>query len=190
MSFHFFLSATKSLHLLIPSTWRSLYTSSFHLFLGLPLLLFSSSSWVKIFLGTLSSSILSRWPNQLILCPFIHLTIFSPLLISSSSRFVRLFHSPFSYSGPYILLNIFLSKMSTACSSFFVNVHASAPYDTTGLTSVFYNITSVALDKSLLLKRLIAAKENLHTFQKVVKGKNAACKSVDKYDCTLSAINP
>jgi hypothetical protein len=41
---------------------------------------------VKIFLGTLSYSILSRWPNQLILCPFIHFTIFSPLLISSSSR--------------------------------------------------------------------------------------------------------
>ena len=59
MSFHFFLSATNSLHLLTPSTWRSLYTSSFHLFLGLPLLLVPSISWVKIFLGTLSSSILS-----------------------------------------------------------------------------------------------------------------------------------
>jgi hypothetical protein len=32
---------------------------------------------VKIFLGILSSSILSRWPSQLILCPFIHFTIFS-----------------------------------------------------------------------------------------------------------------
>ena len=41
---------------------------------------FPSSSWAKIFLGILSSSILSRWPNQLILCPFIHFTIFSPLL--------------------------------------------------------------------------------------------------------------
>ena len=102
-------------------------------FLGLPLLLVPSSSWVKIFLGILSSSIFSRWPNQLILCPFIHFTIFSPLLISSSSRFVRLFHSPFSYLRPYILLNIFLSKISRACSSLFVNVHASAPYDTTGL---------------------------------------------------------
>ena len=105
ISFHFFLSATNSLHLLTPSTWRSLSTSSFHLFLGLPLLLVSSSSWVKIFLGILSSSILSKWSNQLILCHFIHFTIFSHLLISSSSRFVRLFHSPFSYLGPYILLN-------------------------------------------------------------------------------------
>ena len=78
MSFHFFLSATNSLHLLTPTTWRSLSTSSFHPFLGLPLLLVPSSSWVKIFLGILSSSILSRWPNKLILCPFIHFTIFSP----------------------------------------------------------------------------------------------------------------
>ena len=94
MSFHFFLSATNSLHLLTPSTWRSLSTSSYYLFLGLPLLLVPSSSWVKIFLDTLSSSILSRWPNQLILCPYIHFTIFPPLFISSSSRFVRHFHSP------------------------------------------------------------------------------------------------
>jgi len=77
MSFHFFLSATNSLNLLTPSIWRSLSTSSFHLFLGLPLLLVPSSSWVKMFLGILSSSILSTWPNQLILCPFIHFTLFS-----------------------------------------------------------------------------------------------------------------
>ena len=149
-------------HQLSPSSHfqhlRSLSTSSFHLFLGLPLLLVPSISWVKIFLGILSSSILSRWPNQLILCPFIHFTLFSPLLISSSSRFVRLFHSPFSYLGPYILQNIFLSKISRACSSFFVNVHASAPYDTTDLISVLYNIILVALDKSRLLKILTAAK--------------------------------
>ena len=131
MFFHFFPICHNSLHLLTPSTWRSLSTSSFHLFLSLPLLVLSRS-WVKIFLGILSSSILSRWRNQLILCPFIHFTIFSPLLISSSSRFVRHFHSPFSYLGPYILLNIFLSKISRVCSSFFVNVHAFAPYDTTG----------------------------------------------------------
>jgi hypothetical protein len=62
-------------------------------------------------LGILSS-ILSRWPSQLILCPFIHFTIFSHLLSSSSSRFVLLFHSPSSYLGPYILLNIFLSKIT------------------------------------------------------------------------------
>ena len=115
-------------------------------FMGLPLLLVPSSSWMKIFLEILSSSILSRWPNQLILCPFIHFTIFSPLLISSIYLFVPLFHSPFSYLGPYILLNIFLSKISTAWSSFSVNVHASAPHDTTGLISVLYNIILISID--------------------------------------------
>jgi hypothetical protein len=67
------------------------------------------------------------------------------LLISCSSQFVLLFHSPFSYLAPYILLNIFLSKTSTACSSFFVTVHASAPYDTIGLMA---DITSQNTDAS------------------------------------------
>ena len=150
MPFHIFLSATNSLHLLTPSTWRSLSTSSVHLFLGLPLLLVPSSSWVKIFLDILSYSTLSRWPNQLILCPFIHFTIFSPLLISSSSRFVPLFHSPFPYSVPYILLNIFLSKISRACSSFFVNVHASAPHDTTGRWTQLLSFILVQLHVSVV----------------------------------------
>jgi len=71
----------------------------------------------------------------------------------------HLFHSPFSYLAPYILLNIFLSKISRDCSSFSVNVHASAPHNTTGLISVLYIIILVALDKSRLLNRLIAAKD-------------------------------
>ena len=110
--FRFFLSVTNSLHLLTPSTWRSLSTSPFHLFLGLTLFLVPSISWVKIFLGILSSSILSKWPNQLILCPFIHFTTFSPLLISSSFRFVPLFHSLFPYLGPYILLSISFQQLA------------------------------------------------------------------------------
>jgi hypothetical protein len=43
VSFHFFLFITNFLHLLTPSTWRSLSTSSFHPFLGLPLCLVPSS---------------------------------------------------------------------------------------------------------------------------------------------------
>ena len=89
MSFHFFLFATNSIFSL-PAL-----EDLFLLPLSIP-----SSSWAKIFLGILSSSILSRWPNQLIHCPFIHFTIFSPLLNSSSSRLVRLFHSLFSYYMP------------------------------------------------------------------------------------------
>jgi hypothetical protein len=40
----------------------------------------------------------------------------------------------FSYLGQYILLNIFLLKISRACS-FFVIVHVSSPYATIGLIS-------------------------------------------------------
>ena len=110
------------------------------------------------FLYILPSSILFRWPSQLILCPFNHFTIFSPLFNSSSSRFILIFHSPSSYLEPYILLNIFLSKISRACSYFFVIVHVSAPYVTTSLINVLCNLILVALDESLFLKRLIAAK--------------------------------
>ena len=78
--------------------------------------------------------------------------IFSFAHPSSSSRFVRPFHSPFSYLGPYILLNIFLSKISRACSSFFLNVHASAPHGTAGLISVLYNIILVAVGRSYVKK--------------------------------------
>ena len=90
--------------------------------------------------------------------PFIHFIIFSPLLNSSSARFILLFHSPSSYLGPYILLNIFFSKISRACSSFFVIVRVSAPYATIGLISVLYSRILVALDKNQFLKRLVAAK--------------------------------
>jgi hypothetical protein len=68
----------------------------FQSFVGFPLGLSP-----PVLLGILSSSILSRWPSQLILRRFIHFTIFSPLLISSRSRFVLYFHSPFSYLAPH-----------------------------------------------------------------------------------------
>jgi hypothetical protein len=100
---HFSLSITNCLHLLTPSTWRSLSTFLYLHLLYLHLRLVPSSSWVKIFLGILSSSSLSRWPSQLILRPFVSFTIFSPLFNSSSSRFVLIFHSSSSYLGLYIL---------------------------------------------------------------------------------------
>ena len=118
-------------HQLSPSSHSQHLKNSFHFFC--PSFPGSSSSSRHFqflsegFLGILFSSILSRWPSQLILCPFIHFTISSPLLSSSSSQFILLFHSPSSYLRPYIL-NIFLSKISTACSSFFVIVHVSAPW--------------------------------------------------------------
>ena len=140
MSFHFFLSVTNFLHLLTSSTWRSLSTSSFHPFLGLPLRLDPSSSWVKIFLGILSFSILCRWPYQLILCPFVHFTIFSPLLISSSSRFVLLYHSTFFWRRLNSLNTpptcyIFLTAIGlTPGGSSTVHIYTQTTHTTTQLT--------------------------------------------------------
>ena len=119
-------------HQLSPSSHSQHLKISFHFFS--PSLPGSSSSSRSFFLSEdlFGNPILPhslQVTQSIILCPFIHFTIFSPLLNSSSSRFVQLFHSPASYLGPYILLNIFLSKISTACSSFFVIVHTSAPYD-------------------------------------------------------------
>ena len=149
MSFHFFLSVTNSLHLLTPSTWRSfllplsILSWVFPCFSSLPVLpvLEWRSFWASypppFSLGDLNS--LSFALSSILL-------YFFPLLISSSSRFVRVFHSPFSYLGPYILLNIFLSKISRACSSFYVNVHSSAPYDTTCLIkATSYGDLNIAL---------------------------------------------
>ena len=50
----------------------------------------------------------------------LYFLIYSTLLVLD---YVLLFHSPSSYLGPYIHLNIFLSKISRVCSSFFVIVH-------------------------------------------------------------------
>ena len=95
-----YLSPT--LYIFLLPALEDLFLLPFPFFLDLPPFLVPSSSWMKIFWAILSSAIPFRWTNQLILCPFIHFTIFSPLLISSSSRFVLLFHSPCSYLGQYI----------------------------------------------------------------------------------------
>jgi hypothetical protein len=80
ISFHFSLFGTNSLQLLTPSTLRSLSTSSSYPFLDLPRLALSSS-WVKIFLGILSSSIISRCTLPLYpfyyIFSFVHLFWFS-----------------------------------------------------------------------------------------------------------------
>ena len=65
MYFHFFLSATNSVHLLTPSTWRSLSTSSFLPFLGLLLLLVLSSSWYTILYITKFSGAGGWWHSFL-----------------------------------------------------------------------------------------------------------------------------
>ena len=97
MSFHFFLSATNSLHLLTPSTWRSLSTSSFHFFLGLPLFLVPSvlewsSFWASyrppFSLGDLTSL------SFALLSILLYFHLCSPLLVLDSSDFsIPRFHN-------------------------------------------------------------------------------------------------
>jgi hypothetical protein len=78
---------------------------------------------VKIFLGILSSSNLSRWSSQLILCPFIHFTIFSPLL--DSSRFVLLLPFPiFIFNSGVSRRDIlhFSCVVSSGCQNIYIYI--------------------------------------------------------------------
>ena len=92
MSFHFFLSATNSLHLLTPSTWRFLSTSFFHLFPSLPVLewrLFWASYPPPFSLADLTRLSFALWSTSLyfLLCSS-HLdkTIICALILRRNSR--------------------------------------------------------------------------------------------------------
>ena len=110
------------------------------------LLLLSILSWVFLFVSSLpvlewrsfwssySPPFSTGDPANLFFAPLSKLLYF--LLYST----LLVLHSPSSYLGPYILLNIFLSIISRACSSFFVIVHVSAPYVTAGLINVLHNL--------------------------------------------------
>ena len=102
LPFFFFRSPIS--HLLAVSSWKSLSTSCFHPFLGLPLRLVPSSSWVKIFLGILSSSILSSWPNQLILCPLYRIHHSTKLLYPALSTYVSTWPYHYNFKNNFIPL--------------------------------------------------------------------------------------
>ena len=90
MSLHFVLSVTNSLHLLTPSTWKSLSTSSLRLFLGLPLRLVPSSSWVKIIWASYPPPFSSGGPTNLsfaLLSILLYFLFYSTLLVLDSSYF-------------------------------------------------------------------------------------------------------
>ena len=99
---HFPLSITNSLHLLTPSTLRSLSISYLHPFLGLPLRLFPSSSWVKIFFGhpiLLRSLQVTQPTYPFPLYPFYYslespckLNLCSSMYFSVTGRLAPLFH--------------------------------------------------------------------------------------------------
>ena len=78
ISLHWSLFLAFSVQPLIPIFLRSSVTSSVHLNLGLPILLFAYSFPFSTLLGMAISSILSTWPSHCILCVFINLCPFLP----------------------------------------------------------------------------------------------------------------
>jgi hypothetical protein len=63
------------------------------------------------FLMTLSSDILSTWPNHLNLAFLIYATVSNSWKRAISSLFVLILQLPLSYTGPWIFLNTFLSHV-------------------------------------------------------------------------------
>jgi len=85
---HLSLSITSSLHLPTPNTWRSLSTSSLHPFLGLPLRLDPSSSWVKSFWASCPPPFSPGDPANLCFDPLfflLYFLLYSALIVLDSS---------------------------------------------------------------------------------------------------------
>jgi len=105
-------------HQLSPSSNSQHLNISFYFlfpsFPGLPLLLVRFSSSAKIFLGILSSSSFSRWPNQLILWTFTHFTLF---YCSTKSHKFTSCPLPW-YSRKSLMDNVFFYCFSQALSKF------------------------------------------------------------------------
>ena len=83
MSLHFVLSLTNSLHLLTPSTWRSL-SISLHPFLGRPLRFVPSSSCLKIFWASYPPIFSPGDPTNLSFAPLsilLYFLLYSSLLV-------------------------------------------------------------------------------------------------------------
>jgi hypothetical protein len=104
----YILFPTTLLHLL-PSS----LTSSYNLFLGVPLGLVVSKFIYNTLLGILFSSILCTCPNQHNLCNLIDSVMVGFLTTAQISVLVNILQFSFSlsYTGPRMLLHTFLSKM-------------------------------------------------------------------------------
>ena len=97
-----------SLNLHLP---RSFSASSSHLNLGLPLFRLPSGLLLNTFLSALHWSILTACSIHSNLFFLIFATMLRFLYSSLNSRFVPVLYVPCSVTGPYILLNIFLSHI-------------------------------------------------------------------------------
>ena len=138
-SFHLGRFLMQSFQLVILMFATSLFTSSSHLYLGLPFDLVDMGVHSYTFFTMLSSGIRCACPNQANLCALMWFMIFLfPSSLFSSSFDLILHVLSFSLVGPYILLNTFLSETCSFSFVFSFNTHVSQAYVTTGLTSAWY----------------------------------------------------
>jgi hypothetical protein len=120
-----------------PSSLKSFSTSSFHLNLGL--LFFSLLAYFQRFFLNNSSLVHSDHVSQLFHpFPFISATKSGALYSSLNSSFLLILRTPYSVTGPYTFLRIFLSHIFSLVLSFFVMDYASPPNITIGWNIVLY----------------------------------------------------
>jgi len=108
---HSSLSNAFVLHHFTPSFLKSSSTSFIHLSLRRPLPLRPSNFPLKVFFTDLVSFILTTCLSHSNLRIFITFTISGALYLVINSSFVLILHCQFSFLGPYIFLNIFLSHV-------------------------------------------------------------------------------
>ena len=112
---------------------RSCLTLSIHCFLGLPLIRFPSMLQCNTIFGICVVFILVTCPNHISLFVCILCTIVS---LCPSFSLMTSFLILWIHEIPNICLNQFISATSIFCSSSFLSVQHSDPYNATGLTSV------------------------------------------------------
>jgi len=155
--FHSSLLYTFSFHPFPPTSLPSSLTSSFHLFLDLPVSLVVSKCIYNTFLGILFSSILCTCPNQCNLFNLIGSVTVGFLTITYISLLFNILQFSFSlpYTGPKILLYTFLSKMFVCFLSLFVSIQVSDAYVKVLSIIVFYSLNFSFLGVVLFLKKYV-----------------------------------
>ena len=99
---------------------------------------------------------------------FYYINYFWFIVKLSCTSLLYLFHQcPPLHTGTNILQRIFLLKVLSLLSSFFVIIQVSAAYVGTGLTSVLYIWISVFLESNCDLKCLFSPKWSISGYKKV-----------------------
>jgi len=143
------LSAAFCRHQLTFICHRSFSTSSSHHNLGLPLLLLPSGLLSDIFLTVLPWSVLITYPIHSSLFFLISAAMSRSVYSALNSPLVLILHFPCSTTGPYILLNIFLSHIHCFFIPNSVTAHVALPNTATGFTTILYILILTALRMTL-----------------------------------------